>query len=110
MNWAVVVAVIAVLVVQATVHQIIKVVAVRNLLVSAVHMLAGALGGRALGGVSGADRKDMLVIVAFVRRVQMALVQIIHMVFVLDARVTAGGAVNMNMILVRYVCHCRVSP
>jgi hypothetical protein len=100
-----IVAVVAVRMVQAAVDQIIEVVAVRHLLVTAALVLAGASGRGAVGGVGRAHGQSVLAEMAVVRVVQMAVVQVIDVAIVLDARVPAVLAVNVLVIVVDMVAH-----
>lgn len=100
----VVVAVIAVRVVQMPVHEIVHMVAVRHGLVAA----AGAVGvrrvvagtvvlGRALVRVVGRNFDHVLVDVIAMRVMQMAVVQVVDVAAVLPADVLALGAVAVVM-------------
>jgi hypothetical protein len=104
---AVIVAVIAVFVVQATVHQIVLMIAVGYEFVTALFVAAEAFDGRALAGIGCADGQRMLIIVAFMGAVQVSIVQIVHMAVVLDASMAAVLAVNMRMVGVYGVGHFR---
>jgi hypothetical protein len=116
---AVVVAVILVWMMQMVLHQIVSVITMRNRLVTAsraVGMLrvvgAAGVGGRTRGRIRAAVGERMLVHMAVptVEAVQMAVMQIIDVVVVLDGRVAASGAVAMRMLIVRLViAHC-VTP
>lgn len=104
LHGAVVVAVVAVHMVQPPVHQIVHVVAVGHPLVAAVV----AVGATAGGGLAGCrvGRRDLdaaLVPVALVFVVQMALVHIVNMVPVADLGVAAGDAVPVRMLPVGVV-------
>jgi hypothetical protein len=101
----VVVTVVAVGVVQPAVDEIIVVVAVRHLLVTAALVLAPTRHRGTVGGVGRTDGQDVLVIMAVVRRMQMAVVQIIDVAVVLDAGVAAVFVVNVAMIVMDVVAH-----
>jgi hypothetical protein len=101
----VVVAVIAVRMVQAAVDQIIEVVAVRHLLMAATFMLAVAGSRGAVVGVRRAHRQGVLAVVAVVRVVQMAVVQVIDVAVVLEARVPAVFTVGVLVVVVDMVAH-----
>jgi hypothetical protein len=106
----VVVAVVAVAMVQAPLEQVVVVVAVRHKLVAAAFVAAGALDGLAGSRVHVADRHDMLVVVALVGSVQMPIVQVIDVVAVLDAGVTAVLAMHMGVLGVGCVAHGIFAP
>ena len=94
-----IVAVTIVRVVQAAHDQVINMVAVRDSRVAAIgSATAGARHWRAGVGVGLADINDVLVVVAFVRKVQVTLVQVADVVAVLDAQVAAIGAVDVGMV------------
>jgi hypothetical protein len=101
----VVVAVVAVRVVQAAVDQIIDVVAVRHLLVAAVLVLALTRGRGAGVRVGRADGQYVLVVVALVFGVQTAVVQVIDVAVVLDACVAAVLAVDVLVVVMDVVAH-----
>lgn len=102
---AVVVAVITMRVVQATVHQVIVVVSVRNALVAAVGVITGTINRRAVIRVRVADSDDVFVVVTVVRMVQMAVMQVVDVPVVLYPCMTAVFAVNVVMIRVYLVFH-----
>ena len=107
LHGAMVVAVIAVRVMQMAVHQVIDMVAVRDLrmaaigavLVGLVVSLAAVLG-RALGRIGRTDGQGVLLDLVAFDVVQMAVVQIIDMAFVHDASVAAAWAVLVRVPLV----------
>jgi len=99
------------------IHQIIDMIAVRNCFVSA----SGAMGMAALvtgavvpAGASvrigGADRKDVLIDMAFVRVMQVSVMQIVDVVFVPDRLMSAIRAVLMRMVVVDVACSHSCSP
>lgn len=103
----VVIAVIAVRMVQVPVHQVVGVVAVGNCRVAAVRAVFVALlvtatfvAWRASGRVRRVDGQGMFLDGATVPVVQMAVVQIIDMALVQDAGVPAVRAVLMSVIFV----------
>lgn len=107
----VVVAMVAMRVMQASVNQIVNVIAVRNGGMTAfrsVNVLGGMFGGgetrRALVGVRGTDGNRVFVHMIAVRMMQMAVVKIVHMSVMLDGGVSAAGAVNVGVI---GVCRAR---
>jgi hypothetical protein len=97
----VVVTVIAVRVMQATIREIVRVVAVRDRVVSAtgaVVVLGGMTvveAGRAVGGVVAADFDPMLLDAARFLMLQMALLEIVHVTSVLNRAVAARRAMNV---------------
>jgi hypothetical protein len=78
----VVVAVVAVQVMQAAIHQKIEVVAVRHALMAAVLMTAGARDRSANIGIHFANGDAVFIIVALMRMVQMTIVQVVDMTLV----------------------------
>jgi hypothetical protein len=87
--------------------QVIHVIAMRNRGVAAVGamdmcgIMAGAsVVGGALIGVGGGHGDDVFVHVPGVGVMQMAVVQVIHMVVVADGEVAAIGAMLMRMVSV----------
>jgi hypothetical protein len=101
----VVVAVIAVRVVQPAIAQVIDVVAVRHLLVAAPLVLALASDRGTFGRVGRADGDDVLVIMAVVRGVQVAVVQEADVAIVLNARMATVLAVYVIVLVVDVVAH-----
>ncbi len=107
-----VIAVIAVGVVEMAVDEVADVVAVGDGLVAAVRAmgvvrvvaLAVVIGGAVIGVFVG-DLQAVLVVVAFVGMVEVAVVKVIDVAVVLDGRVTAVGAVLMIVILVFVAGH-----
>lgn len=98
---------IAVRVVQTTVDQIIDVIAMRDRLVAAIRPvnvpgIMARAGLAVIAGVRvlGADLDDMLVDMIAMRMMEMAIMQIIHMVAVADGSVAAALAVLMRVIMV----------
>jgi len=108
LNRPVVVAMVAMRMMQAFVNQIVNMVAVRNggmAAIGAVNVFRNVFShGKtecAFVGIRGTDGNRVLVHMVAVRMVQMAVVQIIHMAFVFDGGVSAAGAVDVRMIGVR---------
>jgi len=106
---AVVVAMVAVRMVQAPVDQVIIVVAVWYALVPAAIVPALAGNRVAAGGVLGTDGNHMLIVVAVVRVMQMPIVQIVHVITVLDAGMTTVVAMHMRVRFMFCTCHCHRS-
>jgi hypothetical protein len=97
---SVVVAVIAVAVVEASVDEVIEMIAVRDLFVAAVVVSAGAFDRRAGVRVGVADFDDVFVEVSVVGVMKVSVVEVIDVVAVLNAGMTAGFAVNVNVVFV----------
>lgn len=102
-----IVAVVAVAVVQTAVNQEVEVVAVGHQGVTAA-LVAALAGDRGTDiGVRLADREHVLVIVALVGVVQVAVVEEVHMAIVLDAHVAAVLAMDVSVVGVGVVGHGR---
>ena len=95
-----IVAVVAVTVVQPAADQIIHVIAVRHLFVPAAFVTAETRGLVAVGRIRRRHRQHAFVEMFFVRRVQMTVVQVVDVSVVIDPRVPAMLAVDMRMSLV----------
>jgi len=102
---AVVVAVIAMAVVQATVNQVVVMIAVGHQRVAAAIVAALAGDWRAGVGIGRAYREHVLVVVTLVGVMQMAVVQIVHVALVRKAYVSAMLAVDVGVIAMRVVSH-----
>nr|WP_162657703.1 hypothetical protein [Tuwongella immobilis] len=107
-----VVAMVAVRVVQVTIDEVIDMVAMRHRRVTAIgavnviFSMAGAgMRGRATCGIGCRHRQGVLFHAAGGHVVQVAIVEIIHMAFVLDANVTAVRAMDMVMRAVMMFAH-----
>ena len=104
MQRTVVVAVAPVRVVQVAGDKIVHVIAVRHRFMAAAGPVnvarlmprAGMLRG-ADGGIGSAHFDDVLVVMVAVRRMQVAVVQIIDVAAVLDGGVAAAGSVDVVM-------------
>jgi hypothetical protein len=114
---AVVVAVVAVRVVQVAVDQVVDVVAVRHRFVAAagsMHMtglVATAPVARCAGGrVGGADLDHMFIDMAFVQVVQVAVVQVVDMVTVAYRDMATARAVHVVVWVVVRVVAAHGSP
>jgi hypothetical protein len=105
----VVVAVVAVRMVQTAIDQIIEMIAVRHLLVSATLVIALARRRRTVIRVCRVHRQDVLIVMAVVRRVQTAIVQVIDVAVMANARVSAVLAVDVLVIVVDFVAHATLS-
>jgi hypothetical protein len=104
LNLAVIVAVIAVRMMQVAVHQVVHVIAMRDGLVPATRSVlvalvvtAAVMARSASRGVGAADRQRMFLDRVAVLVVQMAVVQAIDVPFVDDPRVPAVGAVRVRV-------------
>jgi len=103
----VVVAVIAVVMMQASVHQVVHMIAMRNGGVAAIRAMnvlpvVAFRTERAFVGIRGADGDGVFVHVVAVRMMQMAIVKIIHVPVVHDGNVSAIFAMGMRMVGVRF--------
>lgn len=115
-NGSVVVAVVAMGVMQAPVDQVIIMVAVRHPLVTAA--IVSALAGNRVTAIRvlRTDFNHMLIEVIIVRVMQMPVVQIIYMIAVLDAGMTTVFAMHMRVRFVfrtrhrRMFFHCTGEP
>ncbi len=91
-------------VVEASVDEVIGVLAVRHSLVAAVramHVLTAIVLAVAVVGELVIDRQRVLINVVAVRLVQVAVVDKVDVTFVDDRRVAAAGAVDVVVIFVR---------
>ena len=104
-----VIAMIAVLVMQTAVDQIIDMVTMRNGLMTATVPMNMARTGieRDAGiGVGFIYRQGVFVVMAVVLVVQMAVVQVVDMAVMFDGGMTAAAAVNMGVVVMNgAVCH-----
>lgn len=96
---------VAVRMVQVAIDQVVDVVAMRNRLVTTsravlvARLMSGALViGRAAIGVRSGDLDLVLVNVVGVHVMEMAVMQIIDVIAMLDSRVTAAGAVLVRVV------------
>ena len=107
-QWPVVVAVIAVRVVQVVIDEIVDVIAVRHGFVPAARamdvvgrMTGAAMVRRALVGIRVRDLDHVLIDVVVVHVMKVPIMQVVHMIAVTDGRVAAHGTVQMRVIGVR---------
>ena len=103
-----VVAVIAVLVVQTAVDDVVNMIAMRYGFVAttfAVNVAVAAVNRMAAVRVGFIDAQCMLVVVTVVLMVQVAVVQIINVAFVFDGSVAAVCAVDVVMMFVGFAGH-----
>jgi hypothetical protein len=96
----VIVAMIAMRMVQSAVYEVVNVVTMRHRFMSAVRTVhVGAVNlGRAFRGIGGADRNGMFVHVIVVHMVEMTIVKIVHMALVPDRRVPAIRAMPVRVV------------
>ncbi len=111
----VVVAVVAVRMVQVAVDEVIDVVAIRDGFVAAagavnVLLVVAAAGmlGRARGRVAGVDREGVVVDMVAVHVVQVAVVQVVGVALVLHGGVAAARAMLVAVVVV-FLALCRVT-
>ncbi|APA90320.2 hypothetical protein BJG93_32410 (plasmid) [Paraburkholderia sprentiae WSM5005] len=115
-NRAVVVAVIAVRMVQVAVDEIVDVIAMRHRFMAAprsvnVARVMAAAARRALVRIFGAHFKPVLVYMIAVRVMQMTVMQLINMIVVLDRSMSAVRAMLMVVVsVVRFVAGAHVKP
>ena len=113
---AVIVAVVAVGVMQMPIDEVADVIAVRNRRVTTVGsvyvvgVMAIAFVGATAIGVRVGDFDGMLVVVIFVRAVQVPVVQIADVIAVLDGDVAAVRTMLMIVVFVDSVCHFQSPP
>jgi hypothetical protein len=105
---AVKVAVIAVRMMEVPVNEVIDMVTMRHGGVPAAFTMhvrgivsAAAMTGGAVGGIGRGHGEVMLFDPAPVGMVQVPIMQIVHMIVVLDGRVTTAGAVDVGVIRVQ---------
>ena len=108
-----VVAVAVVGVVQVAVHQIVHVVSVRHRRVAAIgamlmgSVVTGAIVRGTARRVLSADIQRAFIVVAVMGAVKVAVVQVVDMIAVLHRSVAAAGAVNMVVLFVYVMAHCK---
>ncbi len=97
---------------QVAVDKVVDVVAMRNCLVSAtraVDMIGGMRAAGVIGRtgfrIGGADFDHVLVEMTVVRGMQVAVVQVVHMVAMADRGVAAARAVDMVVIFMNGMSH-----
>jgi hypothetical protein len=91
---------IAVRMVQPTVYEVVNMVAMRHRFVSAVWTVrVRAMDfGRALHGICGVDRDGVLIHVILVHTMEMAIVQIVHMIVMANRSVSAVRAMLVSVV------------
>ena len=103
-----VVAVVAVLVMQTAIDDVVDMIAVRYGFVAAtfaVNVVVAGVNRMAAVRVGFIDAQGMLVVVAVVLMVQVAIVQIIDVSFMFDSSMAAVCAVNVVMMFVGFAGH-----
>ena len=112
-----IVAMIAVRVMQVAVDQIVDMVTVRDGFMAAagpvlvtLRMAAASMLRRARVGILGADIEDVFVEVVAVRVMQVTVVEIIHVVAVLHGDVSAARPVSVRVVVVNLVIGHDCSP
>lgn len=101
---------------QVPIDQVINVIAVRYGRMPAVRtmnvvcVMPLAVVGDATVGVRVRDRNDMLVVMVLMGAVEMPVMQVSHMVAVINGYVTTVGAVLMVVVLVDGVGHVSILP
>ena len=110
LNRTVMVAVIAVGMVEMTLHHIVDVIAVRNCLMAAIRSMpvlcivaVACMAVGAVGGVCSIDLKLMLINMTFMQGMQMPVMEIIGMAIVNDRGMSAIFSMLMAMVLVHLV-------
>lgn len=99
---------VAVLVMQTAVDNVVNVIAVRYCFVAAtfaVNVTVAGVNRMAAVRVGFIDAQGVLVVVAVVFMMQMAVVQIIDVAFMFDGSVAAVCAVNVVMMFVGFTGH-----
>jgi hypothetical protein len=111
--FTVVVAMTVMRVVKVSCHEIIHVIAVRNRFVAAVFTVlmlgtvcAAVVAVGAVSRIRGTDLKPVLVEMAFVTKVQVAIMNVIRMPLVVDGCMTTVRAMLMRVILMNFVLIC----
>ena len=104
-----VIAMIAMRMMELTLIEVIDVVAMRDCLVSTILMPTCASNWSAVSGILSTYSNDVLIIVTLMRRMQMSLMKIIDVSIVLESRVTAVLMMDMWVLWMNsMVCH--ISP
>jgi hypothetical protein len=100
---------ISVRMVQPAVYEIVDMVAMRHGFVSAVWTVrVRAMDfGRALHGICGVDRDGVLVHVILVHMMEMAIVQVVHMIAMANRSVSAVRAMLVSVVRVVSLGTCR---
>jgi hypothetical protein len=101
-----IVTVIAMFMVQETMHEVIVMIGMRNALVSAINMIASTLHRRTGSRILLTDGEHMLIVMLAMREVHMSIMHVINMILVLDGKMPTGRAVCMDMLSMNaMLCH-----
>lgn len=100
-----IVTVVAMFMMQLTVIQIIDMISMRNLLVPAINMIASALHRRTGSRMLLTDSDHMIIIMLFMREVQMPIMHIISMPLMFDGDMPTIRTVRMDMFCMNVMCH-----
>ncbi len=94
---------------QAAVYEIVDMVAMRHRFVSAVWTVrVRAMDfGRALHGICSADRDGVLIHVILMHMMEMAIVQVVHMIAMANRSVSAVRAMLVSVVRVVSLGTCR---
>jgi hypothetical protein len=108
----VIIAVIAVRMVQPAVYEIVDVVAVRHRFVSAIWTVyVRAMDfRRALHGICGVDRDGVLIHVILVHMMEMAIMKVIHMAVMVNRSVPAIRTMLVSVVGVVFLSTCAHWP
>jgi hypothetical protein len=93
-----VIAMIAMTMMELTLREVIDMVAVRHCLMSTLLMPTCASYSRTVSGVLATYSNDVLIVVTLMRRMQMSLMKIINVSFVLDSCVPAVLIMDMRVL------------
>jgi hypothetical protein len=96
-NRTMIVTVIAMFMMQDTMHEVIVMICMRNPLVPAINMIASARHWRTGGRILLADSEHMLIVMLAMREVQMSIMQVIKMPLMLDSKMPTIRTVRMDM-------------
>jgi hypothetical protein len=100
-----VVAVVAMPMMQASVDQIVEMIAVRHERMSAAIVSAETRNRRATVRIGGADFDDMLVVVIAVFGVQVTIVQVVNVIAMHNAQMSAMLGMLVRVVGVYFVIH-----
>jgi hypothetical protein len=101
-----VIAMIAMRMMELTLIEVIDMVAMRDCLVSTILMPTCASGWSTVSGILTTYSNDVLIVVTPMRRMQMSLMKIINVSLVLDSRVTAVLIMDMLVLWMSSMgCH-----
>jgi hypothetical protein len=94
---------------QPAVYEIVDMIAMRHRFVSAVWTVRVRAMDlwRALHGIGGADRDGVLIHVILVHMMEMAIVQVVHMIAMANRSVSAVRAMLVSVVGVVFLGTCR---